>query len=114
MALQNPLLPVNNPSTDTMSAPAADSLSDHEGVRRIMKGIARSHGTAQKQAKPLTAKGPGRRQGHRNHQAPPGRQQEAGIGRKSLLEQQGKKTPIQQEGSGRFRRMAHPAAIRTS
>ena len=55
MALKKPLLPAMYPSTDTMSAPAADSLSDHEGVRRIMKGIARSHGTAQKQAKPLTA-----------------------------------------------------------
>ena len=32
-----------------------DDPTDHEGVRRIMKGIARSHGRAQKQAKPLTA-----------------------------------------------------------
>ena len=55
VALKKPLLPAMYPSTDTMSAPAADSLTDHEGVRRIMKGIARSHGTAQKQAKPLTA-----------------------------------------------------------
>ena len=31
-----------------------DDPTDHEGVRRIMKGIARSHGRAQKQAKPLT------------------------------------------------------------
>ena len=63
MAPQNPLLHVNHPSTDTMSTPTADTMStptadtitDHEGVRRIMKGIARSHGRAQKQAKPLTA-----------------------------------------------------------
>ena len=32
-----------------------DDPTDHEGVRRIMQGIARSHGRAQKQAKPLTA-----------------------------------------------------------
>ena len=32
-----------------------DDPTDHEGVRRIMKGIARTHGRAQKQAKPLTA-----------------------------------------------------------
>ena len=32
-----------------------DDPTEHEGVRRIMKGIARSHGRAQKQAKPLTA-----------------------------------------------------------
>ena len=142
MALQNPLLPVTDPSTETMPAPAADTLTgadiqrlrhsldnsvsentrkmyasawrsfqtwaqgrgelampasstlvaaylahlaedrglsvatirlhkaalaavhknhghddptDHEGVRRIMKGIARTHGRAQRQAKPLTA-----------------------------------------------------------
>ena len=54
MALKNPLLPATDPPTEAMSAPAADSLTDHEGVRRIMKGIARSHGRAQKQAKPLT------------------------------------------------------------
>ena len=29
--------------------------TDNEGVRRIMKGIARDHGRAQKQAKPLTS-----------------------------------------------------------
>ena len=29
--------------------------TDNEGVRRLMKGIARDHGRAQKQAKPLTA-----------------------------------------------------------
>ena len=142
MALQNPLLPASDPSTDTMAAPAADTLTgadiqrlrqsldstvsentrkmyasdwrsfqawaqgrgnlslpaspqlvaaylahlaedrglsvatirllkaalaavhkthghddptDHEGVRRIMKGIARTHGRTQRQAKPLTA-----------------------------------------------------------
>ena len=114
MALKNPLLPVNNPSTDTMSAPTADTLTDHEGVRRIMKGIARSHGRAQKQAKPLTAEALAAVRATASTRAPPGRRQEAGIGRDSFLEQQGKKTPIQQEGSGRFRRMAHPAAIRTS
>ena len=32
-----------------------DDPTDHEGVRKVMKGIARSHGRAQKQAKPLTA-----------------------------------------------------------
>ena len=32
-----------------------DDPTDHEGVRRIMKGIGRTHGRAQKQAKPLTA-----------------------------------------------------------
>ena len=29
--------------------------TDNEGVRRIMQGIARAHGKAQRQAKPLTA-----------------------------------------------------------
>ena len=32
-----------------------DEPTDHEGVRRIMKGIARTHGHTQRQAKPLTA-----------------------------------------------------------
>ena len=32
-----------------------DDPTDHEGVRKVMKGIARSHGRAQKQAKPLPA-----------------------------------------------------------
>ena len=33
-----------------------DDPTDHEGVRRIMKGIARSHGRTQRQAKPLTSR----------------------------------------------------------
>ena len=32
-----------------------DNPTDHEGVSRIMKGIARTHGRSQRQAKPLTA-----------------------------------------------------------
>ena len=32
-----------------------DDPTDHEEVRRVMKGIARTHGRAQKQAKPLNA-----------------------------------------------------------
>ena len=32
-----------------------DDPTDNEGVRRIMQGIARAHGKAQRQAKPLTA-----------------------------------------------------------
>ncbi len=32
-----------------------DDPTDHEGVSRIMKGIARTHGRSQRQAKPLTA-----------------------------------------------------------
>ena len=36
-----------------------DDPTDHEGVRRIMKGIARTHGRSQRQAKPLTAEAPG-------------------------------------------------------
>ena len=32
-----------------------DDPTDHEGVQRVMKGIARTHCRAQKQAKPLTA-----------------------------------------------------------
>ena len=46
--------------------------TDNEGVRSIMKGIARAHGRAAKQAKPLTAEGPGSDQGHSVDQAPPG------------------------------------------
>ena len=66
-----------------------DDPTDHEGVRRIMKGIARSHGRAQKQAKPLTAEALAAVQGHRQQQAPPGRRQEAGISPESLLARQG-------------------------
>ena len=31
-----------------------DDPTDHEGVRKVMKGIARTHGRSQRQAKPLT------------------------------------------------------------
>ena len=43
--------------------------TDNEPVKQIMKGIARAHGRAQKQAKPLTAEGPGRSKSYRRHQA---------------------------------------------
>ena len=52
--------------------------TDNEGVRRVMKGIARAHGRATNQAKPLTAEAPGGRQGHSASQAPPGRREETG------------------------------------
>ena len=37
---------------------------ENEVVRRLLQGISRAHGRAQRQAKPLTAEGPGRGEGH--------------------------------------------------
>ena len=55
--------------------------TDNEAVRQIMKGIARAHGRPQKQAKPLTCRGPGRSEGHGKEPARPGRPGEPpGIG----------------------------------
>lgn len=40
-------------------AAGRDDLTDNEGVKRVMQGISKTHGRAQKQARPLTAEGPG-------------------------------------------------------
>ena len=57
-----------------------DDPTDHEGVSRIMKGIARTHGRSQRQAKPLTAEALATASTRR-----PWERQEAGISRESLL-----------------------------
>ena len=49
-----------------------DDPTDHEGVRKVMKGIARSHGRAQKQAKPLTAEALAAIRATANTRRPPG------------------------------------------
>ena len=53
-------------------AAGREDPTDNEGVRRVMQGIPRTHDRAQRQAKPLTAEGPGRCQGHRKEPALPG------------------------------------------
>ncbi len=60
--------------------------TDNEGVRRVMKGIARAHGKRQKQAKPLTAEALAAVKATAPARAPPGRREEAGISRESFLE----------------------------
>ena len=50
---------------------ATPDPTDNEGVRRIMPGIARAHGKAQRQATP-NRRGPGRGECHRPGPAPPG------------------------------------------
>ena len=106
MALQNPLLPVNDPSTETMLATAADyltgadiqrirhsldsSVSDntramYASVWRSFQAWAQARGRAQKQAKPLTAEALAAVRATANTKAPPGKRQEAGIGRESVL-----------------------------
>ena len=75
-----------------------DDPTDHEGVSRIMKGIARTHGRSQRQAKPLTAEALAavRATASTSH---PGRRQEAGISRESLLARQsGPGPPVRSPG----------------
>ena len=66
-----------------------DDPTDHEGVRRIMKGIARTHGRTQRQAKPLTAEALAAVRATAHTRRPLGRRQEAGIAPESLLARQG-------------------------
>ena len=62
-------------------AAGREDPTDNEGVRRVMQGIPRTHDRVQRQAKPLTAEGPGRCQGHRKEPALPGhRWKTPGIG----------------------------------
>ena len=42
MVLQNPLLPVNNPSTDTLPAPAADNLTGAD-IQRLRHSMNQSN-----------------------------------------------------------------------
>ena len=62
------------------------SPESHEGNRPLPRPLPEIGQTPHR-------RGPRRRQGHREHQAPPGRRQEAGIGRKSLLARQGGPRP---------------------
>ena len=70
-----------------------DDPTDHEGVRKVMKGIARTHGRAQKQAKPLTAEALAAVRATASTRRPRGRRQEARIRPESLLARQGGSRP---------------------
>ena len=76
-----------------------DDPTDHEGVSRIMKGIARTHGRSQRQAKPLTAEALATASTRR-----PWRRQEAGISRESLLARQSGPGPPVRFRDGLLRR----------
>ncbi len=60
--------------------------TDNEGVRRVMKGTARAHGRAAKQAKPLTAEVLAAVRATAPAKRPLGTREKAGISGKSFLE----------------------------
>ena len=65
------------PWPQSTAPPATRTPTLHEGVKRVVGGIARSRGKAQRQAKPLTAEGPGRGESHSHRPEAPGRHGEA-------------------------------------